>query len=180
MIGRLKSVKSPTATRLARLHFDGEMGEGPEPGEPRAIIVCPPRLRRDDRDNSPQVSRTQAPQMEIGEFIAFALNGLTQIVRHVRIGVHIQQDRTSVADQPVRPTRDDTSTRDTREGVHPEPAKGPGEQQADDHAHRYSGVGNHVDHGGAHVVVTFGCPMRVLVFLEDDRIVPADRAAHAR
>src|ERR1700730_1246313 len=66
MIGRLKSVKSPTATRLARLHFDGEMGEGPEPGEPRAIIVCPPRLRRDDRDNSPQVSRTQAPQMEIG------------------------------------------------------------------------------------------------------------------
>jgi hypothetical protein len=109
--------------------------------------------------------------MEIGEFIAFALNGLTQIVRHVRIGVHIQQDRTSVADQPVRPTRDDTSTHDTREGVHPEPAKGPGEQQADDHAQRYSGVGNHVDHGGAHVVVTFGCPMRVLVFLEDDRIV---------
>jgi hypothetical protein len=36
--------------------------------------------------------------MEIGEFVTFVLDRLTQIVRHTRVKVHIEKDRASVAD----------------------------------------------------------------------------------
>ena len=86
------------------------------------------------------------------------------------IGVHVEQDGAGVADQAEGPTGDDAGTDDAGERVHPEPAERAGEQQADDHQHRNGGVGDDVDHGGAHVVVAMRRAVRVLVLFESDGV----------
>ena len=91
--------------------------------------------------------------MEIGERVAVALNRLAQIVRHAPVGVHVEQDRSGVADQAIGPTRDHAGADDSGQRVHPEPAERAGEQQSDNDQHRNRRVGDHVDDGGAHVVV---------------------------
>ena len=73
--------------------------------------------------------RPQAPEMEIGELVALALNGLAQIVRHMPVRIHVEQDRAGVPDQAVRPAGDDDSADDARKRVHPEPAEGAGEHK---------------------------------------------------
>jgi hypothetical protein len=60
-------------------NLDCQMRKRPEAGEPRAIIVRIARLCRDDRNNRPQMFRPQAPEMEIGEFVVLAFDGLAQI-----------------------------------------------------------------------------------------------------
>ena len=105
---------------------------------------------------------TKAPEMEIGERVAVALDRLPQAVRHAPIRVHVEQDRPGVADQAKRPTGDHAGSDDARERVHPEPAERTGEQQADNHQHRYRGVGDHVDDRGPHVVVALRAPWRML------------------
>jgi len=84
-------------------NLDCQMRKRPEAGEPRAIIVRIARLCRDDRNNRPQMSRPQAPEMEIGEFVVLAFDGLAQIGRHMPVGIHVEQDRAGVPDQTVIP-----------------------------------------------------------------------------
>src|SRR5271166_4807665 len=103
-----------------------------EAGEAAPIIVRLAWFRRDDRNDRPEMAWPQAPKVEIGELVAVALNGLAQLACHALVGVHVEQDRSGVADQAVRPTGDDASPDDTGERVHPKPSKGAGEQQADD------------------------------------------------
>ena len=43
---------------------------------------------------------------------------------------------------------------DARQRVHPEPIKRASEQQTGDHKHGHCGIGNDMNHGGAHIVVT--------------------------
>ena len=76
------------------------------------------------------MSGPQAPEMEIGEFVVLAFDGLAQIGRHMPVGIHIEQDRAGVPDQTVGPACDDDRTDDAGERVYPEPAKSAGEQQA--------------------------------------------------
>ena len=54
-------------------------------------------------------------------------------------------------------------TDDAGERVHPEPAKGAGEQQANDDENRHGGVGDDVNDGGAHIVVARGRDVWVFV-----------------
>ncbi len=117
------------------------------------------------------MSGPEPPEMEIGERITPGLDFLTQSVGHTLVGIHVEQDGAGVPDQAIGPAGDDASPDDAGERVHPKPAKGAGEQQADDHKHRHGGVGDHMDDGGAHVVVAGGRSMRVLVLFEHDGIV---------
>ena len=90
------------------------------------------------------------------------LDGLAEVFGHVAVGGHVQQDGAGVADQAEGPAGDDAGADDAGERVHPQPAEGAGEQQADDHQHRDGGVGHDVDDGGAHVVVAMRGAVRVL------------------
>ena len=96
-------------------HLDGQVRQRREAGETDPIIVGLPWFRRDDRNNRPEVARPQAPEVEIGELVAIALNGLSQFARHALVGVHVEQDRPGVADQAIGPTGDDASPDDAGE-----------------------------------------------------------------
>ena len=70
------------------------------------------------------------------------------------LGVHVEQDRTFVADEAVGPAGDHQRA-DQRRPAGPSrasPASAPS-HEADDHEHRHRRVGQHVDNGAAHVVV---------------------------
>jgi hypothetical protein len=62
---------------------------------------------------------------------------------------------------------------DAGQRIHPQPAKGARKQQTDDDQHGHRGVGGHVDHGGAHIVVARRRPVDVLVLFERDGMVAA-------
>jgi hypothetical protein len=78
---------------------------------------------------------TEAPEMQIGKFVTLDFDRLADLVGHLTVWVHIQQNCTRVPDQAVRPTCNDGGADDTRERIHPEPAKGASEQQSDNNEH---------------------------------------------
>src|SRR5271169_4762436 len=141
-----------------------------KPRELGAVEAFLPLCRRDHGHDRAEMSRPQPPQMKVGEFITFAFDRLADIVAHMAVRVHIEQDRTRVAGQPVRPTGDDARADDARERVHPGPAKSAGQDQADDDQHRYGGVGDDVNSGSAHVVVASRRAVCVLMFLKNDGV----------
>lgn len=49
------------------------------------------RVPSDNRNDRPEMSRPQAPKMEIGKCIALGLDCLTQLVGHALVGIHIEQ-----------------------------------------------------------------------------------------
>jgi hypothetical protein len=79
--------------------------------------------------------------VEVGEPVAVVLDGLAQLASHAPIRIHVERNRSGVADQTVGPTGDDASPDDARKRVHPKPSEGAREQQADDDKHRHGGVG---------------------------------------
>lgn len=114
--------------------------------------------------------RPQTPQVKIGGQVAIALDDGAYSSFHAPVGIHVEQDSSSVADESDRPTRGDTSADYTGDWVHPEPAKGAREQQAANNKNRYGGVGDNVNERGAHVVVARGRLVGMFVLFEDDRI----------
>jgi hypothetical protein len=92
------------------------------------------------------------------------------------IGVHVQQDSASVPDEAVRPARDDARAYDARKRVHPQPAEGTRQEQADDDQHRHCRVRHHVDDRGSHVVVAVRGAVGVVIvvmFVERNRVIVA-------
>src|SRR3984893_15014029 len=117
--------------------------------------------------------------MKVGDLVAVSLNRPSKVVRHGTIRVHVQQNSPCVTDQAKGPNGDHAGPDDTCEGVHPEPSEHAGEQQTHNHQDRYGGIGDHMNHCGPHVVVALCSPMRMLVFLKDDRMLVASNA-HTR
>ena len=75
------------------------MRERPEAREHRAIVGLAALAGRDHRHDRAQMARTEAPEMQVGDPIAAALDRPTQIVGHVAVRVHVQKDGAGVADQ---------------------------------------------------------------------------------
>ena len=99
---------------------------------------------------------------------------------HAAVGIHVEQDRAGVADQRVGPGGDDDRADDADERVHEGPAEIPSEREPDDDQERNRRVGQHVNDGGAHVVVAVRGGVRVLVFGELDVVDLAASERHAR
>src|ERR1700730_9767695 len=97
-----------------------------KPRELGAVEAFIPSRWRDYRHDRAEMSRPQPPQMKVADLIRLALDRLAHIVGHMAVRVHVEQDRSRIAGQPVRPTRDDARAEDARERVHPEPAKSAG------------------------------------------------------
>src|ERR1700687_3487969 len=150
--------------------LDREMRQRFETREPGAIIVRLASLAGDDRNDRPEMSRPQAPEMEIGARVAAGLDFLTQLAGHALVGIHIEQNSAGVADQAVGPAGDDASPDDAGQRVHPEPAKGASEQQADDEKNRYGSGGQDMDNGSTHVVVAGARSVRLFVLFENDGV----------
>lgn len=85
--------------------------------------------------------------------VALGLDGLANARRQPAIGIHVEQDRPGVTDQPVGPAHDDDCTDQAGNGVHPEPSKNLGKEQADNLQDGNGGIGDDVDDGGPHIVV---------------------------
>ena len=58
------------------------MRQRAEPRQPGAIVVRVSVVRRDHRNDRPEVPWTQAPKMKIGEQVSLALNGLAKAALH--------------------------------------------------------------------------------------------------
>jgi hypothetical protein len=142
-----------------------------EPGQLGSVVVGAVRRFRAYRNNRPQMSWPQAPEMEIANLIPIAFNRLPQIIRHAPIGIHVEQDRPCIPDQAIRPARDNAGSDDTGERVHPEPFKSAREQQADNHQHRNRRIGDHVDYSSAHIVVAVRQSVRVFMLVKNDGII---------
>jgi hypothetical protein len=59
----------------------------------RQVASCsnsPPAPRGDHRDDRPEMPRPQTPEMQVGDLVALALDGLAQLAGHVAVGVHAQ------------------------------------------------------------------------------------------
>src|SRR3984957_2533910 len=108
--------------------------------------------------------------MKIGNPVAIPFDSLPEVIGHPPIRIHIEEDRSGVADQAKRPAGDYASAGDACRGVHPKPPKSSGEQQADDDEYRYSGICHHMDHGSAHIVIAVRLAMCVLMLFEDHRM----------
>jgi hypothetical protein len=61
--------------------------------------------------------------MEVRELIAFAFDCAPNVIGHAPIRVHIKQDRSSVANQTVRPACDDERADKTCERVLSAPSR---------------------------------------------------------
>lgn len=118
---------------MLRDDLDGEMRQDLEAGKTVTIVTWVMRIPGHYRDDGGQMPWSNPPQMQIVEAIAVDFDCLAELVREARVGIHVEQNSTGVPHQSVGPTRDDTGADDTGQGVHPEPAKCPGEQEADDH-----------------------------------------------
>ena len=75
---------------------------------------------------------TQSPKVKIAQPVAVGLDEFPDSRLDFPVGVHVEQDAAGVADQAVGPAGDDERADDPGERVHPQPAKGPGQQQPDD------------------------------------------------
>src|SRR3984957_3880817 len=117
------------------------------------------------------MARPQPPEMKVGNLITLPLYGCAHLVGHPLVRSHVEEDGSRVPDQTIGPTGDHAGPYDARERVHPEPAKGAGEQQADDDENRNSSIRNDMNDGGAHVIVPVRRFIRMLVLLESDRVV---------
>ena len=105
--------------------------------------------------------------MEVCELVTLALKCLAKFIGHRPVRNHVEQDSSSVAYQAVRPTSDHRGSNDTGKGIHPEPAKVPSKQQADDHEYGHCSIGYDVNHRSAHIVVAVRRAMRMFVFLKE-------------
>src|ERR1700727_1737727 len=99
------------------------------------------------------MARTQPPEVQVGDPVAFALDRDLDFSGHTGIWRAVKQDRAGVAYQRDRPARNHQSADETGERVHPEPAERACQQQAGDDQHRYGGIGHHMNDRGAHIVV---------------------------
>jgi len=61
--------------------------------EPSAIEIRTTALAGDDRNNGAEVPGTEPPQMQIGQPVAFGLDGFAKILLQAPIGGHVEQDR---------------------------------------------------------------------------------------
>ncbi len=111
----------------------------------------------------------KAPQVQISDLIAVALDRAAQIVSHRAIRVQVEQHRARVADEADRPVRDGQRADNADRGVHPRPAEQPSKGKADNDGDRNGRVSCHMDDCGAHVVVARRRAMRMLVLPEHDR-----------
>ena len=112
--------------------------------------------------------RSETPRVQISQLITIGLDHGAHALCHAPVRVHVEQDRTGIPDQAVRPASDDGGTDNARQRVHPEPAKRADEHQARDHKHGHCGIGHDVDNGGAHVVVAPSGVVGMLVLFEND------------
>jgi hypothetical protein len=135
-----------------------------KPRELGAVETFIPSRRRDYRHDRAKTSRPQLP-IKVADLIPFALDRLAHIVGHMAVRVHVEQDRSCITGQPVRPTGDDARAEDGRERVRPEATKNAGQDQADDDQHRCGGVGDDVNSRSAEVVVASG---RAVCMTEND------------
>ena len=71
---RPRTSRSPKS-RFVR-NFDRDVRQRSEAGESALVIIRLAGLRRDNGDNRAEVTRPQAPQVQIGELVALAFDGL--------------------------------------------------------------------------------------------------------
>src|SRR3981189_1541668 len=93
-------VQTPEHSRSMR-NLDGEMRQRPEPGEPGTVILGSTRVAGNDRNDGPQMPRSEAPEMEIGELVTVDLDFRAQLVGHGLVGIHIEQNSAGIADQAI-------------------------------------------------------------------------------
>ena len=55
---------------------------------------------RDHGNDGAEMTRSEAPKVEVGELVAIVLDCEAEVVGHAAVRGHIEQDRTGVADQP--------------------------------------------------------------------------------
>src|SRR5580698_7388000 len=110
--------------------------------------------------------RPDSPKVKIGQSIPLPFHSDPQPLREFHVWIHVEQNAARISNQPVRPTGYHNRPGDSRQGVHPKPAKYPSQHEACDHQNRYSGVGRDVDDRRPHVVVTMGIGVAVMALLE--------------
>ena len=113
-------------TGSTRLHLHGDMRQR---GELRAAA----RGSRPagDPSRSPRTAPrrdgpAQPPDMQVGQPVPIGLDFLPQPFGQLPVRVHIQQDTSGIAHQPVRPACDDAGADDAGQRVHPQPAEASG------------------------------------------------------
>ena len=112
--------------------------------------------------------RPKAPEVQIGDPVAFAFHDRAHLLDHARIGGAIEQDTTSISQQPDRPIGDDKCADQTGERIHPKPTEGTGQQKSNDNQNGNGRIRHDMNDRGAHVVVAVVRTMvsPVIVLLE--------------
>jgi MFS family permease len=86
------------------------------------------------------VSRTKAPDVQIGKTVSLVFNSLSHAFGRLWIGAHIQQNGTCIPNEGIRPTCNDKSTDHARKRVHPDPTEETTKQQPRNDGDRYCSV----------------------------------------
>src|SRR5579872_2085789 len=174
MLRRCKYLGIAALRRL--LHLHGEMGQRLEPRQSRLVIIRVAALGGPDRKDRAEMARAEPPQMQVGERIALALDDLAQARLQVAIRRHVEQDRAGVADEAVRPTRDDEGADHADERIDPQPIESAGEDKPGNDQDGDRGVGEDMDQSRAHIVVARRRANRMAMFLENEATLRAGDA----
>jgi hypothetical protein len=130
------------------------------------VVVGAVRRFRAYRNNRPQMSWPQAPEMEIAELVAIAFNRLPQISAMRRSGFMSSKidpvsrikpyDQLAITQAPMIPASGSIQSHSKAR-----------EKQADNHQHRHRRIGDHVDYSGAHIVVAVRRSVRVFMLVKN-------------
>ena len=131
------------------MYFNRNVGQALEIGEPRLVGLRRLRLVADDRSDERSMPRPHTPQMKVGDAVAADFKLGPDARGKLRIDDGIQENGSSVSQQPQRPVGDDERADDAHHWIHPRPAEEAARQQRRDSEDRGQGIGEHVQVRGA-------------------------------
>ena len=121
--------------------------------EPALVVRRRQRVVRDQRDHGGAVAGADLPEMQIGDAVAARLQALADQAFHLAVVVDVEQHAAGGAQQPDRPACDHDGADDADDRIGPGPLQPGRRHQRGDGEHGGGGVRQHVDIGGAKIVV---------------------------
>ena len=109
---------------------------------------------RDNRHDGAVMARPKLPDMQIGDFAAFLLNDFTDLFGEVlAFRDVIEKRRARIANKAPGPARNHQGTDNANGRIEPEPPVKTAEKKGGNRQHRSQRVGQHMNIGGAQVLV---------------------------
>ena len=138
-----------------RLDLDRDMAQPMQAAEPALVVRRRQRIVRDQRDHGGAMAGADLPEVQIGDRSP-RVSSRSRISLPFAVAAHVEQHAAGVADQAHGPARDHDRADDADDRIGPAPLQDHRGDQRRDGEHGGRGIGQHMDVGGAQIVVAMG------------------------